>query len=167
MGISINSIFFIFFSAVMVLGAILSVISKQMVYTLLYAMLVFISVGGLFLILGAAYNAAVQFLVYVVAIPILLAVSIMLIKSATSKRRLIRGKICAVLGILALVILLCEFVSLNNDIFEIIKTCVLYVNPYSDLVSISKNILGVYPVLLLEFGLGIVITVTGLCYYEK
>lgn len=167
MGISINSIFFIFFSAVMVLGAILSVISKQMVYTLLYAMLVFISVGGLFLILGAAYNATVQFLVYVVAIPILLAVSIMLIKSATSKRRLIRGKIWAVLGILALVILLCEFVSLNNDIFEIIKTCVLYVNPYSDLVSISKNILGVYPVLFLEFGLGIVITVTGLCYYEK
>lgn len=167
MGFSINSLYFIIFSFFLVLGAILSVVSKRMVYTLLWAMVVFMSIGGLFLLLGAAYNAIVQFLVYVVAIPVLIAVSIMLIKPDINYKRLFLGKIWAIIGIVSLVVVISEFVSLNSDFFDIVKTCIIYVNPYSDLVSLAKNILGVYPVLLLEFGLGIVLTVMGICHYEK
>ena len=167
MNISINSIYFLVFSLLLILSAILTIASKKMVTALLWSIVVFMSVGGLFLLLGATYNAIAQLLVYVVAVPVLIAVSIMLIKQEKSNYGFSLGKIISVLGIIALILLAIEFVSLNSNIFQIIKSCYVYVNPYSDLISISKNLLGVYPIFLLEFGLGIILTVMGICYYEK
>ena len=133
-------------------------------------MSVFFCVGLLFLLLGAFYNAMVQFLLYVVAIPILIAVSIMLIKpnnfyvnEVFSKKYIILSN----LGILIFVLILAIFLYFNSNVFEIIKDCTLYVNQYSVFVSISQNLLGVYPILLIEFVLCILMTVIGLSYYEK
>ena len=80
-----------------------------------------------------------------------------------------RGKytLWILLGIFSLIIILGDFLSMNNIFFEIVKNCSVYVNSYSDLFSISRNLLGVYPVLLLEFAAGIVLTIVGLSYYGK
>ena len=169
MDITINSIFFIFFSTILLLSAILSVVSKKIIYSLLWAMLTFCMVGMLFLLLGAVYNAMVQFLIYFVAIPILIAVSIMLVNSQYNSSILLnkRSVFVSILPIGLITFFTGKYVIFNNDFFEVIQTCNLYVNQFSDLITISQNILGAYPVLILEFSLGILITVIGLVYYEK
>lgn len=167
MNVSINSVYFLFLSFSLLFGAILTIASKKMVYSLLWSMITFISIGGLFFVLDTTYNAIVQLLVYVVAIPILIAVSIMLIKPEQENKNFSYSKFLSVLGIITFIILLTEFTSINYDIFQIIKSCFVYVNPYSDLISISKNILGIYPVFLFEFGLATIVTVMGICFHEK
>ena len=92
MPISVNSLFFILFSSFIFLGALFSIVSKNMIYTLLSAIIVFLGVGGIFALLGAIYNAVVQLLVYVLVIPILIAVSIMFIKPVTDRKRLLKNK---------------------------------------------------------------------------
>ena len=167
MPISVNSMFFILFSSFIFLGALISIVSKNMIYTLLSAMIVFLGVGGLFALLGAIYNTAVQFLVYVLVIPILIAVSIMLIKPIVYNNRFFKNKFWLFLSVLFFIFILVEFVSLNSDIFEFVKTCTVYVNQYSDFEAIAQNLLGKYSFLLVEFGIGLIITVMGLCYYER
>lgn len=164
---SFNSLFFILFSTTIILGATFSIASKNMIYTLLSAILVFLGVGCQFALLGATYNAIVQLLVYVLVIPILTAVSIMLIKPLTNSKRLLKNKFWIFLGILFFTLILVEFVSLNNQFFDLVKSCSTYVNQYSIFESIAQNLLSNYSFTLIEFGICLIITVTGLCYYEK
>lgn len=167
MPISVNSLFFILFSSFIFLGALFSIVSKNMIYTLLSAIIVFLGVGGIFALLGAIYNAVVQLLVYVLVIPILIAVSIMFIKPITDRKRLLKDKFWLFLSALFFIFILVEFLSLNSDIFELVKTCTVYVNQYSDFEAIAQNLFSKYSFLLLEFGMGLIITVMGLCYYER
>lgn len=164
---SANSIFFIIFSSIILIGSIATIASKNMIYTLLFATSVFLAVSGLFFLLGAKYNAVVQLLVYVVIIPILIAVSVMLTNTKTNTKSILKNKIIPLLGVLLFTLLLVEFVTLNSDIFEIIKSCFVYINQYSDFESIYHNLTKNYSLLLFEFGIGVIITITGLCYYEK
>ena len=166
----INAVFFILFSFFLLCSAVLSITSRKMIYSLLFAMITFLSVGLLFWLLGAIYNAMVQVLVYVVAVPILIAISIMLIKPNSfciNKLFVNRNMLLSIIGILFLILIIGIFFSLNFNLFEIMKNCTIYVNQYSALISISQNLLGIYPVLLIEFGLCVLMTVIGLSYYEK
>lgn len=163
----INSIFFIVYSTILIFAAILTMVSNKIIHSLIWAMLVFLMVGCLFLLLGATYNAVVQFLIYVVAIPILIGVSIMLVKSNIGKRKIMINSFWKILAIIAFVLFIGEFLAANSDVFNTIQSCVVNINSYSDLESFSKNIFSSYPILLLEFGLGIVLTVVGMSYYER
>ena len=58
MPISVNSLFFILFSSFIFLGALFSIVSKNMIYTLLSAIIVFLGVGGIFALLGAIYSCS-------------------------------------------------------------------------------------------------------------
>lgn len=169
MSISINSILFIIFSTILIISGLLAIVARKMVYTLLFSMLVFSMVGCLFVLLGANYNAVVQLLVYIVTIPVLIATSIMFLKDNQTQKQIINNKhiIFSILGILILIFILGIFFKFNTDIFTNINPCILKNNTYSELISISQNILGNYKVLLFEFSLGIFITVIGFLYYEK
>lgn len=164
---SFYSLFFILFSIFIILGAIFSIASKNIIYTLLFAILVFGGVGCQFALVGATYNAIVQFLVYVLVIPILTAVSIMLIKPLTNSKRLLKNKFWIFLGILFFTFILVEFVSLNNQFFDLVMICNTHINQYSNIESIAQSLLSNYSFTLIEFGICLIITVTGLCYYEK
>lgn len=168
MEISVNSIFFITYSIILILASILSILSKKMIYTLLFALLVFIMTGGLFILLGATYNAMVQFLIYVIAIPVLIAISIMVLNQRTVFENIkLKDIIWFLFAVLVLGTIICEFLIHNKETFNATKHYSVYVNQYSDLISISMNILGTYPVLFLEFGLAILLIVIGVLYYEK
>ncbi|MBQ3310846.1 NADH-quinone oxidoreductase subunit J [bacterium] len=73
----IKSITFYGFAIFSLLFAILSIISNNVVYSLLYALIVFFSAGGIFFSVGADYNAVVQIAIYGTAIPILFLFAIM------------------------------------------------------------------------------------------
>ena len=165
----INTIFFIIFSVILVFTTILTIMCRKMIHSILWSMITFLMVGFLFLLLGAVFNATVQFLVYVVGIPVLIALSIMFI--GNKKRyitNLINKKVTlGFLGAFTLTFGLSEFIHKNKDIFQHLDTCNIYTNSYTNLISISKNILGVYPMLLIGLGLGILCLIIGVSHYDS
>ena len=62
---------------VMILFAILTIKFKNIFYSLLSAIIVFFLAGMFFYVLGSEYNAIVQILIYGIAVPIILGLSIM------------------------------------------------------------------------------------------
>ncbi len=70
---------FYIISAVVVLGAILMVSSRNMVHAVVYMVVSFIAVGALFILLQAEFVAAVQILVYAGGIVVLFLFVVMLV----------------------------------------------------------------------------------------
>ena len=81
----INSITFYGFAISILLFALLSIISNRILYSLLFAVIVFFCTGGIFFSLGADYNAVVQIAIYGVAIPVLFLFAIMFTSHTENK----------------------------------------------------------------------------------
>ena len=75
---NLDLVAFLILAAIMVLGAIYVVKDKEVVHSVFYLALVFLCVGLLFFFLEAEFIGVIQMLVYVGAITILFAFSIML-----------------------------------------------------------------------------------------
>ncbi len=71
--------------------AIITIFSKKVVYALLASVLVFMGAGLIFYLLGAEYNAVMQLTIYVVAVPILLALAIMFTNVRNEKNEIVSG----------------------------------------------------------------------------
>lgn len=72
-----NSIFFYIISFIICLFLILTLFSKNLIYTLLSALCVFLSAAVLFLLAGSEYNAVIQLAIYGFAVPIIIGIGIM------------------------------------------------------------------------------------------
>lgn len=73
----VNPIIYYPAAIIMILFAFLAIKFKNIFYSLLSAIIVFFFAGLLFYMLGAEFNAVIQIAVYGVAVPVLLALSIM------------------------------------------------------------------------------------------
>ncbi len=71
--------------------ALITIFSKKIVYALLASVMVFMGAGLIFYILGAEYNAVIQLTIYVVAVPILLAMAIMFTNVRNEKNQIVTG----------------------------------------------------------------------------
>lgn len=71
------SVMFYLFAFIIIVSASLSIFANRIIYSLIFAVINFFTVGFVFLFLSAEYNAVVQFSVYGVAVPILLIMAIM------------------------------------------------------------------------------------------
>ena len=65
----INSITFYGFAITLVVFAFLTLLSNKIMYSLIFALIVFFASGAIFFALGADYNAIIQIMVYGVAVP--------------------------------------------------------------------------------------------------
>jgi len=65
------------FSTLITLFAIMTIFAKKVLYSLIFAMMVFFCAGGLFFSLNADFNAVVQIALYGVAVPVLVLFAIM------------------------------------------------------------------------------------------
>ena len=72
-----NPVFFYIASVGIILFALLSLFAKNVIYSLLWAILVFFFGAVIFFILGSEYNAIIQAAVYGLAVPIIIGISIM------------------------------------------------------------------------------------------
>ena len=72
-----NPVFFYIASVGIILFALLSLFAKNVIYSLLWAILVFFFGAVIFFILGSEYNAIIQAAVYGLAVPVIIGVSIM------------------------------------------------------------------------------------------
>ena len=82
-----NPIFFYISSSIILLFALVSLFSKNIIYSLLAAVMVFFAGALFFYILGSEYNAIIQAAVYGFAVPIIIGLSIMLTTGADSKQK--------------------------------------------------------------------------------
>ena len=73
----IMNIMFYLFAVILIASVLCSIFSKKIIYSILWAISVFICTAGLFWFLGNEYNSVVQFMIYCTAVPILLAFAIM------------------------------------------------------------------------------------------
>lgn len=77
---------FLILAAIMIIGAIAVVWSKEIVRSVMWLTMVFVGVGATYVLLGSEYLGIIQILVYVGAVSVLMLFGIML-----TKRRLLGG----------------------------------------------------------------------------
>lgn len=85
----INKLIFLYFAAVMLISAILMITRRNPIHSVLFMLLLFFHIAGLFVLLNAEFLAAVQLIVYAGAILILYLFVVMLLnvdKESTAAR---------------------------------------------------------------------------------
>ena len=113
-----NAIIFYTLSALVLLFAGLTIKFKNIFYSLLSAMVVFLLVGVLFYILGSEYNAIIQVAVYGLAVPVILGVAIMFTDMKKEQKSEISGKIKALMFLVCgLFILSITYLTMTSLIF--------------------------------------------------
>jgi len=78
----IHSIFFYFFSLITVFASLLVILSRNTVNSVFFLILCFISVGSLFIMIGAEFLGMIMLIVYVGAVAILFLFVVMMINVA-------------------------------------------------------------------------------------
>ena len=81
----IKAITFYGFSLFVLIFSVLTIFANRILYSLLYAVIVFFFAGGIFFSLGADYNAVVQIAIYGVAIPVIFLFAIMFTSKSENK----------------------------------------------------------------------------------
>ena len=80
-----HSIFFYFFSFVAVSSAMLVILSRNTVYSVLFLILVFISISILFIMIGAEFLGMIILIVYVGAVAVLFLFVVMMLNVSQQK----------------------------------------------------------------------------------
>src|SRR5512139_2327239 len=75
----INQLIFLYFAAVIIVSAVLTITRRNPVHSVLFMLLLFFHIAGVFVLLNAEFLAAVQLIVYAGAILILYLFVVMLL----------------------------------------------------------------------------------------
>ena len=102
-----HSLFFYFFSTIVVFSAVMVTISKNTVYSVFFLILVFVSVSILFIMIGAEFLGMIMLIVYVGAVAVLFLFVVMMlniteqITKRTSRKGLINNiSVSSVIGVI-------------------------------------------------------------------
>lgn len=121
---SIYSVIAFYGLALTILGnATLVVFARNIVHSVLFLAVTFISMAGLFLLLDADFVAAIQVLVYAGAVCIMVVFGIMLIQRPDMKNtNLFNGQLLAGAGLTALVVAMCAVFAGRTAWTELVTT---------------------------------------------
>ncbi len=169
----INSITFYGFAITLVVFAFLTLLSNKIMYSLIFAVIVFFASGAIFFALGADYNAIIQIMVYGVAVPILLLFSITFsagdkekIPNIVLSPRFLIGFVSAAVLFMILWYTV-EFTMHINKLADMIFNRVLPVfNSVETFSAISKVLYCDYGIVFILLGFLILITVVGLTTFN-
>jgi NADH-quinone oxidoreductase subunit J len=87
-----HSIFFYFFSTVAVFAAVMVIVSKNSVNSVLFLILDFVSISILFIMIGAEFLGMIMLIVYVGAVAVLFLFVVMMLNVSQKKIQLIKKK---------------------------------------------------------------------------
>ncbi len=121
---SIYSVIAFYALAITILGnAALVVFARNIVHSVLFLAITFISMAGLFLLLDADFIAAIQVLVYAGAVCIMVVFGIMLIQRPDMKdTNLFNTQLIAGTGVVALVFALCAILAGRTAWTDLVAT---------------------------------------------
>ena len=75
----VHSLFFYFFSSIIVFSSIMVIVSRNTVYSVFFLILVFVSVSILFIMIGAEFLGMIMLIVYVGAVAVLFLFVVMML----------------------------------------------------------------------------------------
>ena len=87
-----HTLFFYFFSIITVGSALMVIVSKNTVHAVFFLILDFISVGCLFIMIGAEFLGMIMLIVYVGAVAVLFLFVVMMLNVAEQKQSWFRGQ---------------------------------------------------------------------------
>ncbi len=165
----IKSIIFYGFAALVLIFAMLSVLSKNILYSLLFAVIAFFSVGGLFFSLSADYNAVMQIAVYGAAVPIIFLFAIMHtshIENSSINLSLSPRFFIALISSSLLFMILWYSVkfalNFNKNLIGFFNPSKNIIGSYDSLIAVAKGLYVDYSVSLILFALIILTLVIGI-----
>ena len=166
-----NPIIFYFLSASILIFAGLTIKFKNIFYSLLSAMMVFLLAGILFYTLGSEYNAIVQIAIYGLAVPVILGVAVMFTNVKNYKNKKISGKLKSVmflvcgLFILAMFYLVLTSILFRPEGFHIVEEFVP--NSAEVIQAFSRGIFVKYVWAFELVSLILTITAVGLTLFKR
>ena len=120
-----NPVAFYIAVLLIIIFSLLSMFLKNIIYSLLCAIIVFFSVSILFYILGSEYNAVIQAAIYGLAVPVIIGISIMFTtgKNKPSKESLLPIVIfiSAILFIMAFIYVIMISDAMLPDTFHLME----------------------------------------------
>jgi len=82
-----HSMFFYFFSTIAVFAAVMVIVSKNSVYSVLFLILDFVSISVLFIMIGAEFLGMIMLIVYVGAVAVLFLFVVMMLNVSQIKKQ--------------------------------------------------------------------------------
>lgn len=146
-----------------VVSALLVVLSRNIVHSVLWLAVCFISLAGIFLTLNAAFLAAVQVMVYAGAVCIMMVFGIMLIRRGNmSETNLFNSQTVVAGGVVSLVIVLSGYLSFKTRYAGIVFTV-----PENSVESIATILLSRYVIPFELAALLLLVALVGAIYLAK
>ena len=160
-----SPIFFYIFSFFIVLGACCTIFTQKAFVSMLWAVNVFLFVGGVYFLLNATFNAVVQIMIFAVLLPILLLFYSIFDNSEKARSGKMLGKDIILPVICGLFFFIAMSLGLANNYFERIfdgdsGDLVLNMN-LSTLRVVGETMIADYSFLLLLFPVLMLICVVG------
>lgn len=137
-----NPIVFYIASCMILIFAVLSMFLKNIIYSLLCAVMVFFTVSILFYMLGSEYNAIIQAAIYGFAVPVIIGLSIMFTtgKNKPAKESMLSSimLISGALFIMAFVYIIMISLAMLPDTFHLMET--VQFNSYDVISEFARGI---------------------------
>ena len=164
-----NPVIFYAASALIMIFTLVTLVNKNVIYSLLASIIVFFTGAIFFYILGSEYNAIIQAAIYGLAVPVLIGLSIMFISEKTENKKLEK------IGLTTLIFsMIFVFIFADILIFSISKfpqtfsfTELAQVNPYDVLSSFAGGIFIDYVWAFELLSLLLTIVIAGLTIFRK
>ena len=165
----IKSITFYGFALLILFFSIMSVFANRILYTLLYSVIAFFCLGGIFFSLGADYNAVVQIAVYGVAVPVIFLFAIMFTSRKENKTVYLSYATRCFVGFISAALLFMilwysvEFaVHLNINAGKFLSGRIAEIGDFNSIVSIANGLYVNYQLALILFAFTVLTTVVGI-----
>ena len=167
-----NPVIFYIASVCIILFALLSLCAKNVIYSLLWAILVFFFGAVFFFVLGSEYNAIMQAAVYGLAVPVIIGVSIMF-RGKTNKEEPASKKfalpyvtlMCAAIFVLAFVYLIMMSLVMMPDTFHLMD--MTQTTSYDNIFAFAKGIFVDYVWAFELVSLLLLIVIAGISMLER
>lgn len=167
-----NPVFFYIASVGIILFALLSLFAKNVIYSLLWAVLVFFFGAVIFFILGSEYNAIIQAAVYGLAVPVIIGVSIMFRgkpqKDDSGAKKFVLPYVtimCAGIFVLAFVYLIMMSLVMMPDTFHLMEA--VHITAFDNISAFAKGIFVDYVWAFELVSLLLLIVIAGISMLER
>jgi len=164
-----NPIVFYIASFLLIVFALYSMIIKDIIYSLLSAIIVFFSASIIFYNLGSEYNAIIQAAIYGFAVPIIIGISIMFTnkKNSARKETIIQYSAIffSILFIMSFIYVILISNAMNPDPFNVID--IPQFNSYNVIKEFARRIFIDYVWAFELLSLLLTIVIAGLTLFHK
>ena len=164
-----NPVIFYTATAIIITFALVSMFLKNVIYSLLCAIMVFFAASIFFYILGSEYNAIIQAAIYGLAVPVIIGISIMFTTGGNKpkKESLLSSIIfiAAALFIMAFIYVIMISLAMLPDSFHLME--LQQFNSYDVISEFARGIFIDYVLAFELFGLLLTIIAAGLTLYGR